>query len=181
MQHGKGRAMSIEFHCEHCGKTVRTGSENAGKRGKCPHCQNSVYIPTPSEELEPLPIAPLDESGDQRQQELLEESRNLARRILHEKDVPHESHAPAGPRSDSLGDARLLAANMEGLIIEYALCMAQGKLAEAAELAAEIRTNMKVAEEVMLNITRDEVPPPQLAKIPRPVLVGFFKQLREKK
>ena len=70
---------------------------------------------------------------------------------------------------------------MEELVIEYALCMAKGNLSKAEELAAEIRTSVAVAEEVMQRLTVDEIPPPRLAKIPRPVLMGFFRQLRARK
>jgi hypothetical protein len=173
--------MAIEFHCQYCGNMVRTGDEHAGKRGKCPHCHNSVYIPTPSDQLEPLKLAPVDEANEQRQQRLVEESRQLAQRILHERETPAEPPAHAPPRPEPVGDARLTAANMENLVIDYAVCMAAGDLSEAEELATEIRTNMHAAEEVMQRLTADEMPPAQLSKIPRPVLVKFFKQLRERK
>jgi phage FluMu protein Com len=176
----KGHDMAIEFHCQHCGHLIRTGNEHAGKRGKCPHCQNSVYIPTPSDELEPLDLAPVDDADERRQRELLEETRKLTERMLHEKDVPPEI-PHTGPRPEPVGDIRLTTANMENLVIDYALNMAAGKLAEADELAEEIHMNMSAAEEVMQRMTLDEIPPPRLAKIPRPVLVGFFKQLRERK
>ena len=173
--------MAIEFHCEHCGKLIRTADEHAGKRGKCPHCQNSVYIPSPADAVEPLDLKPLDSRDEQRERELEEESRRLAQQIREEKDVPPESYAAAAPKVEPLYDARLTAANMENLVIEYALCMSKGRLAEAGELATEIRTSPRAAEEVVQRLMIDEVPPPQLAKIPRPVLVGFLRQLREKK
>jgi hypothetical protein len=173
--------MAIEFHCEHCGKMIRAGNEHAGKRGKCPHCQNSVYIPSPAAEAEPLSLSPLDVRDEQRERELEEESRRLAQQIRQEKDVPPESHIAAAPKPEPLYDARLTAANMENLVIEYALCMSKGELAEAGELATEIRTSPRAAEEVLQRLMLDEVPPPQLAKIPRPVLVGFLRQLRDKK
>ena len=80
--------MAIEFHCQHCGSMVRTGDEHAGKRGKCPHCHNSVYIPTPSEQIEVLDIAPLDADDEKQRKELLDESRDLAQSILHESGAP---------------------------------------------------------------------------------------------
>jgi phage FluMu protein Com len=173
--------MAIEFHCEHCGKLIRAGDEEAGRRGKCPHCQISVYIPTPSSELEPLQLAPLDDRDEQQERQLEEESRKLAQRILQEKDVPPESYVSAAPRAEPVGDARLTAANMENLVIEYVLCMSNGKLTEAEELAFEIRTVPHAAEQVIQRLTADQMPPPQLAKIPRPVFVRFLRQLLEKK
>ena len=71
--------------------------------------------------------------------------------------------------------------SMDALVINYAAAMAAGDLAKAESFATQIRQNPRAAEEVMQRITVDQIPPPQLAKIPRPVLVGFFKQLRESK
>jgi hypothetical protein len=68
--------------------------------------------------------------------------------------------------------------DVEAMVIEYVICRADGKLDEADGLAAEIRRHMKQAEEVMQRLTMDEIPPPRLARIPRPVLVKFLKQLQ---
>lgn len=172
----RGMTMAIEFHCNHCGRLIRASAEHGGKRGKCPSCHQSIYIPTPSEDLEPLPLAPLDQSEEHERERLLDESRELAQRLRDEKDVPPEAARP--PLPEPVGDVRL-DIDMEGLIIDYAAEMAAGNLAAAEELAADIRSDMPQAEEVIQRLMVDELPPPRLAKIPRPVLVGFLKQLRE--
>ncbi len=169
--------MAIEFHCHHCGHLVRTANEHAGRRGKCPHCHNSVYIPTPSEEIEPLPLAPLNEADEREKKRLEEESRRLARALLEDKtELPPES-ASRAPAAQPLGDVRL-PGDMEVLVTEYVLAMAEGRLAEAEDLALEIRMDMKRAEEYIQRLSIDQIPPQRLAKIPRPVLLGFLKQLR---
>ncbi|MFH1746457.1 MAG: hypothetical protein ABIG44_05365 [Planctomycetota bacterium] len=177
--------MAIEFHCDHCGKMIRAGDEHAGKRGQCPHCHNSVYIPTPSDQIEILDLAPLDQSDEERQRRLLDEGRDLAHNIMHDRDTGAVPEPPPARIADSdnlpIGDARLAKAMMEDLIIRYAQHMAQGDLTQAQELATEIRADLPLAEEVMQALMLDEIPPEQLASIPRPVLVGFFRQLREKK
>lgn len=173
--------MAIEFHCEHCGKLVRAADEHAGKRGKCPGCQQSVYIPNP--EIEPLPIAPLDREDQQRQRDLLDETRRLTEEIRHERDTP-PPEAPRGtkqPRPAPEGDARLSHVVMQEAVVNYAKAMAAGDLGRAAELNREIRRDFRLAEEVIQRIMVDEIPPAELADIPRPVLIAFFKQLREKK
>jgi|GEM_PF-1970984 DNA-directed RNA polymerase subunit M/transcription elongation factor TFIIS len=38
----------IKFSCPHCGKSINTPDQYAGKRGKCPGCQQSIPIPAPS-------------------------------------------------------------------------------------------------------------------------------------
>jgi len=65
-------------------------------------------------------------------------------------------------------------------VIEYAQAMAAGKLEEAEQLAADIRRNMDKANDVIQRLMTDEILPEPLAEIPRPVLVGFFKQLKAK-
>lgn len=172
--------MAIEFHCEHCGKMIRSANEHAGKHGKCPSCHQDVYIPSPPEELEPLKLAPIDPKLEADRQRLLREGRDLATRLMKEKDtLPPEPSRPT-PAAAPMTDPRLKL-DMETLVTEYAICMHDGALDEAEELAREIRKDPKAAEDVMQRITIDEIPPTQLAGIKRPLLLGFFKQLRERK
>lgn len=166
--------MAIEFHCDHCGKLVKTSDEHAGKRGKCPHCHQSVYIPTPAEDLEPLRLAPVDEGEERERQRLLEESREIAIKLRDEREVPPD--VAKAPLPEPMGDMRL-SSDMEHLVTEYVLCMAAGKLTEAEELARDIRGNRILADEFIQRLTMDELPPARLAKIPRAVMLGFIKQL----
>jgi hypothetical protein len=172
----KDGAMTIEFHCDRCGKLVRTPADNAGKRGRCPFCHQSVYIPTPADQIEPLDLSPVDETAEQRQERLMRESRHLTQRLLNEKEAP-ASGGPTHP-VDSMSDILPPHTDVESLVVEYAQCMADGKLADAEEVAAEIRRNMGEAERIIERMTLDEIPHPGLSHIPRPVLLAFFKQLR---
>ncbi len=168
--------MAIEFHCDHCGKLVRAPDDAGGKRGRCPACHQSVYIPTPPEQLEPLDLAPVDETEEQQRARLLRETFELERRVYQDSDIPPESAAappPAGSPAPPVLD-------VETLVIEYAQAMAAGKLEEAEQLAADIRRNMDRANDVIQRLMTDEILPEPLAEIPRPVLVGFFKQLKAK-
>lgn len=38
--------MTIQFKCDRCGKTLQVGDNAAGKRAKCPKCDNVVLIPS---------------------------------------------------------------------------------------------------------------------------------------
>ncbi len=40
--------MTIEFHCEHCDKLLKTPDERAGLAAKCPGCGESIVVPAPS-------------------------------------------------------------------------------------------------------------------------------------
>lgn len=171
--------MPIEFHCSYCGKLVRAPDDAGGKHGKCPTCHQSVYIPMPSDQVEPLDLAPVDETDERERSRLLKESQEIQRRLLEEREVPRETAADARPSPGGMVLPPKL--DMDTLVIEYAEAMAAGDLERAERLAADIRGDMKSAEGVMQRLTLDELPPERLANIPRPVLVGFFKQLREKK
>lgn len=169
--------MAIEFHCDHCGMLVRTSEENAGKRGKCPGCGQSVYIPTPSEMIEPLDLAPLDPEAEAEKQRLYDEGRKVAEQLRSDKtEVPPETSQSSFP--EPVADARL-AIDVEALVIEYALAMSEGRLAEAEEYARDIRANMDEADDVIQRITADDIPPRRLKNIPHPVLVGFLRQLQK--
>jgi len=170
--------MAIEFHCNHCGQMIRTANEHAGKRGKCPHCHQSVYIPTPSEEIEPLRLAPRDTADEQARKRAEEEAREIARRLREDKEVPPEVAKASPSMPAPLGDVRL-PSDMEVLVSDYVLAMAAGKLKEAEDLAVEIRMDMARADEYIQRLTIDELPPARLAKIPRAVLLGFLKQLHK--
>lgn len=167
--------MSIEFHCSHCGKLIKTSNDAAGgKRGKCPYCHNMVYIPMPDEEIEPLRLAPSDESARHTQEQLEEDARKLARSLRSETDDIPDLAQPSYPATDN--DVRL-PSDMETLIIEYVLSMADGKLDEAEQLAEEIKRDPERASEYIQRLTMDEIPPKRLARIPRPLIQGFVKQL----
>ena len=171
--------MPIELHCDHCGTLVRAPDDAGGKHGKCPSCHQPVYIPTPSDQVEPLEIAPIDETEEQERARLREESLELQRKLMEERELP--KGVAAEPPPSPAGQPPPLKLDMETLLIEYARAMAAGDLEQAERLATEIRADMRTAEETIQRMVADELPPEQLAQIPRPVLAGFFRQLREKK
>ena len=98
--------MPIEFHCSHCGHKVKAPDDAAGKRGKCPACKNSVYIPTPSEDLEPLTLAPLDTKEELLRKREEEKARQVVQQLRSDRtEPPPERNKPATP--EPVGDARL--------------------------------------------------------------------------
>lgn len=178
--------MSIELHCEHCGKLVRAPEDAAGKHGVCPSCHQSVYIPTPSERIEPLGLAPVDVAAERERERLLKETHEIQKRLMNDRDLPREAvdfggaRAPAGqggPRP-APQPQKIAAAEIEKLVVAYAVAMADGKLEDAEEIANQLRRHMAQTEEIVQRFTFDEILPEPLAKLPRPVMIGFFKQLR---
>ena len=171
--------MAIEFHCEHCSKLVRAADEYAGKRG-------APWLPAERLHSQLRNRAAAHCPADRetaRQRELLDETRRLTEKITRERDtLPPEPARPAKQaRPAAEGDARLSHVVMQEAVINYAKAMAAGDLERAEELGREIRRDPRLGEEVIQRIMVDEIPPAELADIPRPVLIGFFKQLREKK
>ena len=54
--------MPIEFHCNQCGKLLRTKEDKAGRTAKCPDCGQTITVPgAPSESTDPYAI---DDPGD---------------------------------------------------------------------------------------------------------------------
>lgn len=171
--------MAIEFHCNHCGRLIKTGDEHGGKRGKCPSCHNSVYIPTPSDQIEPLDLAPLDEAAVQEAERQARAAQELASRLRRDQALPEESRTFQTPSAapDAPAEAHV---DMEHLVTDYVECMASGDLEEAEELKSQIRRRPREADETIDRILADEMPPAALQDVPRPVLAGFLKQLRGK-
>jgi hypothetical protein len=42
--------MTIEFHCPHCQKVLKTADDRAGMRANCPGCGEALTVPTPAHE-----------------------------------------------------------------------------------------------------------------------------------
>jgi DNA-directed RNA polymerase subunit RPC12/RpoP len=58
--------MPIVVHCANCGKNLRVRDEQAGKRGKCPHCGSKIVVPAaalaiPVDQPLPEPAVPAEE------------------------------------------------------------------------------------------------------------------------
>lgn len=188
--------MSIELHCNHCGKLVKAPDEAAGKHGKCPSCHQMVYIPTPSTELETFDLAPVDTEFERRKQKLMEETHQLTKKILMDREgLPPEkpgdraerlaaqerasAERATTERTAARGGATISSGQANDLVIRYAVAVAGGDVNEAEKLSAVLRQNHRLMDDAIQRVLSDEIPPPQLEKIPRALLVGIFKKLRE--
>ncbi len=169
--------MPIELHCNHCGKLVRAPEDAGGKHGKCPSCHQDVYIPTPSDALEPLNISPLDPNAERERARLRHETNVVAARLSSERD-PGDGPRGAAAGARPAPTPTLTAHEIEEHVMDYCAAMAGGDLTRAEAIATAARRQPKMLDDVINRIIADELPPAQLAKIPRPVLNGFLKQLR---
>lgn len=169
--------MAIEFHCEHCGKQVRAQDDSGGRHGKCPSCHQTVYIPMPDDRVEPLDLEPVDEAAERERERLLRESADQHLRVLSDREPAAESSGGAR-RSKPAREPAPPAVDLEHMVIEYVQRMANGELERAEQLGEQIHRHWRVAEGIVDRLSVDEIPPQALSEIPRPVLLGFLKQLR---
>lgn len=179
--------MSIELHCPHCNNLVRASEDAGGRKGKCPYCKQEVYIPTPSEKLEPLDLAPVDDEWETQKRRLGAEAGQVGNELLHERAVS-ENGVPE-PERDSVqaegGAAAVLpdtgAASsrrgVEALVIAYLAAMNASQLDQAESLATRIAADADRAREFAQRLSMDPVPPPELANVPPAVLRGFLRVL----
>src|SRR6516164_5789128 len=54
--------MTLKFSCPHCRKGIRVKEELAGKKAKCPACQQVLTIPTVTRSTSPSPTKSTTES-----------------------------------------------------------------------------------------------------------------------
>ena len=170
--------MPIEFHCEHCDRMIRAADEHGGKHGKCPSCHQRVYIP--SSESEPLDLAPVDELAEKRARQQATESQRFADNILLDAGGAGRGGADAdlGRSAAAAPGAVPPSVDVAELVNEYVIAMFDGDLQEGEAIAKQLRRHHKTVVEVVDRILADEIPPQALERIPRPVMMGFLKQLR---
>lgn len=163
----------IEFHCPQCDRLIKAPEGSGGKKGVCPSCGRTVYIPTPSDELEPYDLAPVDEADQRHQAQLEAEALAQQQAILHERgdldsagDTPSARSQPA----DSKEDPRQM-------IISYLLAMSESRLDDAQRVVDQLRRRKKAARKALDELGMDSLPPEELAGIPEPVRRGFLKSL----
>lgn len=186
--------MPIEIHCTHCNHLIKAPDDAAGKMGKCPHCQGVNYIPRPTTENDELDLAPIDEAEEQHRKKAAMEDAAYQRRLLHERNIPGEaggkpagrSGGPATPGARRTGDAAsastsaVTSKEVALLIVRFVDAMSAGKLEQADEYATKLASHKNAALVALDEISRDDSNTYGLPVLPRPVLIGFLKQLRSR-
>ncbi len=158
--------MSIELHCPKCQKLIRAPDEAGGKRGKCPYCKGSMYIPMPVSDDDVIPLAPIDPEEERRDAELRHESAKYASDVAHAGGVVDPDSGPNGGEVDV--DADLAA---------YVLAMHQSDLAAAEAATARLKRAGVSARKRIKGAIGD---PDSLAcgDVPPPLVQGFLKKLK---
>lgn len=167
--------MSIEFHCDHCARLIRAPDEASGRRGKCPYCHQSVYIPSPPEDIEEIPLAPVDESDERMRRRLEEERQQLEAQIRAERRPPAEEKRGA---SSTTGASSVSSSEIRDMIVDYLLLMRNSELVQAESVLADLLKHRQAARDVVDRMAADAVPPMELSEVPPALFQGFLKNLR---
>ena len=165
--------MSIKFHCEHCGKKIEAQDIAGGKWGQCPGCHNKIYVPSPNVGEE-LKVSPVDESDQEKQQRLMDETHKITQDILLEREPPNGLAETAGPPS-KINDKQLTEN-----IIAYLRQMADGNLDEAERILRLIIRCGNRAVKALDRIALSEMPEALLTDIPPQVLSSLIRNLRNR-
>jgi len=163
--------MSITFRCEHCHKDVKAPDDAAGRRGKCPHCGQTSYIPTDVGEEDVLDLAPIDEQEEQerrrKEHQLAMQERQLLSETAEGGDVPLDHREDLKPE------------DTYHFVVNYCLNMSRGKLPQARMEADKLRKFGYTGIQAVEDFETGKAIEPSMDVIPKKVLHGFLKQLKE--
>jgi len=171
--------MDIQVNCEKCEYVFSVAKESTGKQNRCPRCNNVMYIPTPEEDLDELPLAPEDNEERLREAHLQAERRRLDHELSHADSTGKESSVPPLPRPQGVppGTGRT---TVKGVILAYLAAMRDTNLARAEQAINLLATHRDEAIRVIDRLATDQFPPAEIGNIPPAVYHGFLKNLRGK-
>lgn len=164
--------MTITFQCTECHKEVKAPDAAAGKRGKCPFCGHSVFIPAPVAEDDLIPLAPIDEEEERRRSE------NIRELFRRERDIIAETGSKPAPPLEQKED--LGAPDLHHYVVNYCLDMAEGKLQRADHTAEQLKKLGSPGKEAVDDFVQGRITEKALDSIPKPVLKAFLTQLKSK-
>jgi len=167
--------MTISFRCEHCGKRVEAPDEVGGRRGRCPYCKGSNYIPAPKtgQEEELLDLAPEDEEALRKHQREIQALRETERALIAELGHREASAPPAVDQREDLKPEHL-----HPYIVNYCLALAGSNLEQANHHLEQLKKVRRMAKAEVERFLSGDILEPTLANIPPKVLHGFLNQLK---
>lgn len=163
--------MSIELHCPQCEKLIRAPDHAGGKQGKCPYCKNKVYIPLPADEIEVIPIAPIDAEEERLDQEARRDSIRYATTVAHGRGggTASETDSSSVRSSNRAVEVSKEVATYVGAMHQSKLDATEAALARLRRVKDDARTHI---EAILAGKSRSE-----FAGIPAPLAQAFLKKL----
>lgn len=165
--------MTISFSCEHCGKRVEAPEEAGGRRGRCPYCKNSCYIPSPVREEELIDFAPEDAEEERRSRQEAEALRRQDRALIAESGDRSESAPEPIEQRETLKPE-----DLHPLIINYVLDLSQSQLERAQKHLGELKKVKRMARGEVDRFLTGDVLEPALDAVPSKLCQGFLNQLK---
>lgn len=163
--------MSIDLHCPKCTKLIRAPDSAGGKHGKCPYCKESVYVPTPPDQVEEIGVAPLDEDAERHAEELRRES------LDYVASIGHASENPSGADRGAQAPGQVVDIGTE--VEAYILAMRDSKLDDAERIVARLKRTGHRARDYVEALSIDEMPP-EIENVPPPLIQAFLKKLLDR-
>ncbi len=169
--------MSISFECPKCGKHITAPDEAAGRRGACPACGEKCEIPATNDESDIYDLAPLDDAEEMRRAAKNAADLAIQQELLREQKAPEDAGASGGARGSAAGVAP---AGADALLKQYLETLADGKLDRAERLVQRLAEQREAALALIDRVGADDVFAADFTGLPRPVLLGFLRQLRSR-
>lgn len=166
--------MGISFNCEKCGKKIEAPDSAGGKRGRCPYCQASNYIPSPVAEDDIYELAPEDSVEEARRQKEMEEIREHTRTLIAEMGSPDA----VGPGGLEMSD-NLKPEDLHPLIINYCIAMHASKLERAQKHMGDLKKVKRMARSEVDRFLAGDILEPALDPIPMKLRMGYLDQLKK--
>lgn len=157
--------MTISFNCEHCGKKVEAPDAAGGKRGRCPYCKGSCFIPAPVTDEDIYDMADDEAPAPTARPE------DLA--LIAE--MGGGDAAPPEPLEEKTD---LKPEDVYPLVVNYCLAMSESKLEQAESYVAQMKKVRGTARAAVEDFLAEKAKEDALAKLPPPLLKAFLTQLR---
>ena len=168
--------MPIEFHCTKCERLIRAPDDAGGKRGKCPHCKESVYIPTPPDPTDEIGVAPLDDDLIKSERKLRQESIRYSAALDHEQGEGYDTAEPPAAEG-GVPMSRVTSVDIGETVREYLMAMKASDMSTADDAARRLKSRAAQAKAEVQRMLVDQMLPPDMEDIPPPVYKGFLRTL----
>jgi hypothetical protein len=141
-----------------------------------------VYVATPEDEIEELPLAPEDDSEKKREEQLQQERRQLDRMIStgEEAEVgvtPGSPPEAQDPDQRKKKGGRKKSVSLREAVIGYLVALRDSDLETADDYLKLLQSKPDDARKFVDQLISDQIPPSELADLSPGVYQGFLKKL----